>query len=85
MKTLENIYQQNHIDTCAISVDGIDYRTPDEEIWDALTEYLHHYFNEGEWTFYEAVKEVMSMGLTQEEQVEAVRIVLLMHELGKRF
>lgn len=85
MKTLETIYQENRTKNSAISADGIDYRTPSEEIWDAMPEYLDHYFSEGEWTLYEAVNEVMNMGLTQEEQLVAVRVVLLMHELGKKF
>jgi len=85
MKSLETIYQENRIQNEANNESGIDFRTTNEEIWDAMTEYLDHYFNEGEWTLYKAMNEVLSMGLTNQEQIVAVKVVLLFHELGKRF
>jgi len=85
MKSLETIYQENRIHNEAINECGIDFRTTDEEIWDAMTEYLDHYFSEGQWTLYKAMSEVLSMGFTNQEQIVAVKVVLLFHELGKRF
>jgi len=79
MKTLENIYQQNRIDTCAMNPDGIDYRTSNQEIWDALTEYLTDYFQEDGWSLYYAMNEVLYMGLTEPEQIIAMKIVLKMY------
>jgi len=79
MKSLETIYQENRAKNSAINADGIDYRTPTDEIWDALTEYLDYYFQEDGWTLHSKMVEVLHMGLTDSEQIIAMKIVLKMY------